>query len=98
MLRKLLIGLLVALFASVAIIFAWLNPGMVKLDLAFASFDIPMATAITASLVIGWLFGLACVGAYLLSIMRERRRFKKALKLAEAEVANLRGLLMRDAS
>ena len=97
MLKKLLIGLLVALFAAVAIIFAWLNPGVVSLDLAFASFDIPIATAVIAGLAVGWLFGLSCVGTYLLTVMRERRRLKKALKLAEAEVSNLRGLPTRDA-
>ncbi len=97
MLRKLLIGLLVVLFAAVAIIFAWLNPEVVKLDLAFASFEIAIATAVIAGLAVGWLFGLFCVGAYLVSVMRERRRLKKALRLAEAEVSNLRGLPMRDA-
>lgn len=97
MLKKLLIGLLVALFAAIAIIFAWLNPGVVNLDLAFASFDIPIAIAVIVGLAVGWLFGLSCVGAYLVTVVRERRRLKKALKLAEAEVSNLRGLPMRDA-
>jgi putative membrane protein len=97
MLNNIVIGLLVLAVAALAIVFSWLNPGAVTLDLAFASFEIPLSMAVIAGLIAGWLFGLACTGAYLFSHVRERRRLRKALKLAEAEVANLRGLPMQDA-
>jgi uncharacterized membrane protein YciS (DUF1049 family) len=97
MLKNLLIGLVIIAVAALAVLFAWLNPSLVQLDLAFASYEISIAMAVTAGVVLGWLFGLACAVAYITTLMRQRRRLRKALKLAEAEVSNLRGLPTQDA-
>ena len=97
MLKNVLIGLLMIVVAALAVLFAWLNPSLVQLDLAFASYEISIAMAVTAGVVLGWLFGLACAASYITTLIRQRRRLRKALKLAEAEVSNLRGLPMQDA-
>lgn len=97
MLRNLLVGLVIIAVTALAVLFAWLNPSQVQLDLAFASYEISIAMAVTGGLVLGWLFGLACAASYIATLMRQRRRLRKQLKLAEAEVSNLRGLPMQDA-
>jgi len=97
MFKNLLIGLLVVVVAAIATVFAWLNPGQVTLDLAFAGFETTIAMAVIVALVVGWLFGLACIGIYIISLLRQRRRLRRALTLAETEVSNLRGLPMQDA-
>lgn len=97
MFRKLLIGSLVVIAATVAMLFAWMNPTVVTLDLAFASFDVSIAVAVMAGLVVGWLFGLGCMAFYVLKLIRQSRSLRKSLRLAEAEVSNLRGLPTHDA-
>jgi len=98
MFRNLMIGLVVLLVLAVAIIFTVLNPETVQLDLAFSSFQAPISLAMSASFVFGWFFGLLCMLIYVLGLLRERRALRKSLRLADAEVANLRGLPMQDAS
>jgi uncharacterized integral membrane protein len=98
MFRNLMIGLVVLLVLAVAIIFTVLNPETVQLDLAFSSFQTPISLAMSASFVMGWLFGLLCMLIYVLGLLRERRALRKSLRLADTEVANLRGLPMQDAS
>lgn len=98
MFKNLMIGLVVLLVLALAIILTVLNPTTVQLDLAFASFQTPLSLAISGSFVLGWLFGLLCMLIYVLGLLRERRALRKSLRLADAEVANLRGLPMQDAS
>jgi len=97
MLKNLLIGFVVVVVLGLAVILGVLNPSAVRIDLAFASFETPLALVISVSFVVGWLFGLLCMLAYVMRLLRERRSLRKALRLADTEVANLRGLPMQDA-
>jgi len=97
MARNLLFILLVILVLLVAIIFAALNPGMIELDYAFGETEIQTSLALTMAFGVGWVFGLICAGLALLKAFNERRKLRKALQLAEAEVKTLRNIPIQDA-
>ena len=56
-----------------------------------------VAATLIVVFVAGWIFGLLCVSVYLLRLVNERRRLRKSLRIAEAEVSSLRNLPMQDA-
>ncbi|MDH3978647.1 MAG: LapA family protein [Gammaproteobacteria bacterium] len=87
----LLIGLLVATA------FAALNPGSVRLDLAFFETDVQKSLALTVAFGLGWVFGLLCAGVVLLRSANEQRKLRKSLGRAEAEVDTLRNMPIQDA-
>lgn len=97
MARNLLFILLVILVLLVAIIFAALNPGMMELDYVFGETEIQKSLALTMAFGVGWVFGLICAGLALLKAFNERRKLRKALQLAEAEVKTLRNIPIQDA-
>lgn len=87
--------LLAVLFAAV---FAYSNPERIAIDVGFARIEgVPVPVAFVACLAVGWLFGLVSAGVALLRMSRERRRLRRELKLAEAEVKSLRSLPLHDA-
>lgn len=77
--------------------FAALNPGQITLDLAFVDTEIQKSLALTLAFGAGWVFGLLCAGLILLRTLNERRKLRKSLNLAEAEVKNLRSMPIHDA-
>jgi len=80
-----------------ATIFAALNPGMIDLDYAFGETEIQKSLALTLAFGVGWLFGLLCTGIVLMKTINERRKLRKSLRLAEAEVKTLRSMPIQDA-
>lgn len=95
---KKVIALIVLVIIFVAmILFTRINPGQVRLDLAFGVVEptIPMAFSIT--FVAGWLFGLISTGLFLLRLLNDRRRLRNALRNTESEVSRLRSLPIADA-
>lgn len=87
--------LLAVLFAAV---FAYNNPEEIAIDVGFARIEgVPVPVAFVACLAVGWIFGLVSAGVALLRMSRERRRLRRELKLAEAEVKSLRSLPLHDA-
>lgn len=97
MVRTLLFLLVVVFVALIAVVFAWLNPGTISLDLAFGKFDVLKSLAFALTLAVGWALGLVSALAYLLKVTNERRKLRKAVRLAEAELSNLRSLPLHDA-
>ena len=97
-LRKVLIVLVVLLFAALAATFAYLNPGELSLNLAFVELESvakPLAFAVTFAL--GWLFGLVSAASALFKYANQRRRLRRDLRAAESEVSSLRSLPLNDA-
>lgn len=90
MLRFIVYLLLFALVLLTAASFASLNPGDVRLDLAFAVVETRMSVAFAVTFAIGWGIGLATLGVFAMKLLNDRRKLRKAIKLAEAEVSNLR--------
>ena len=94
------IGLFFALLLVVLIaaVFAWNNPGTLDVDIAFTRFEnvsVPLAFAV--AFAVGWLAGLLSAGVAVVRMAGERRRLRRKLSLAEAEVSSLRSLPLQDA-
>ena len=93
-------ALIVALLLAVllAAVFAYNNPEQIAIDVGIVRIEgVPVPVAFVICLAIGWVFGLISAGVALLRMSRERRRLRRELKLAEAEVKSLRSLPLHDA-
>lgn len=97
MARNLLFFLVVLLGLLLATVFAALNPGLITLDVAFTEVEVQKSLALTVAFGAGWVFGLVCAALVLLKSVTERRRLRKSLNLAEAEVKTLRSMPIHDA-
>ena len=97
MLKKIGIVVLVATIFILIVWFTNINPGTVRLDLAFAEFETSIPLAITTTFIFGWLFGLACTAVFIIRLVNERRQLRKALRVTESEVSSLRSLPIADA-
>jgi uncharacterized membrane protein YciS (DUF1049 family) len=97
MLRTFLVALVGLAALVLAMIFAALNPGVVSLDLGVRAVEVQKVLALAGSFALGWLFGLLCVGVILGRLWLQRRRLRRALRLAEAEIHALRRLPVQHA-
>jgi uncharacterized integral membrane protein len=97
MIRTLLLSVIGVAVLVVAAAFAWLNPGDVTLDLGVGVYELPLAYVVITVFAVGWLFGLVAASVWVFRAAGERRRAARELRLAEAEVANLRRMPDADA-
>ena len=97
MLRNLVYFLVLLLVLLGVTVFAALNPGSLTLDLAFTQVEVQKSLALSLAFAAGWLFGVLCAALMLMKSVGERRRLRKSLGLAEAEVRALRNLPIHDA-
>ncbi|GJQ57169.1 MAG: hypothetical protein HKUEN07_37380 [Rhodocyclaceae bacterium] len=84
--------LLLFLILVLAVLFAAINPGLIDLDLGLYETRVQKSPPPTLAAAAGRLFGLLSLALVLLRMWLERRRLRKALRLAEAEVHTLRSL------
>ncbi len=96
MLRFIVYVLILIVVILAAASFASLNPGDIRLDLAFGVVETRVSLAFAVTFALGWLVGLATLAGYALKLLNDRRKLKKSARLAEEEVNNLRRLPMRD--
>ncbi len=97
--RKTVLFLSLLLVALLTAVFAYNNPETVALDVGFTRFDeVSIALAFAVCIGLGWIFGLITAGMALFRMAGERRRLRRDLKLAEAEVSSLRSLPLHDAN
>lgn len=92
MLGRILLPIVLIIVLVFALAFAALNPGVVDINLGVFETTVQKSLALTLAFAAGWLFGLLCLSAVLLNMLLERRRLRRALRLAEAEVNTLRSL------
>ncbi|HKK06447.1 MAG TPA: LapA family protein [Gammaproteobacteria bacterium] len=94
--KRILLFVVLAVILVLGVAFAVLNAEPVTLKYYFGSRQAPLSLVIVLSLTIGALLGMAAgVGLWLRS-KREVARVRKAARLAEKEVANLRSIPIRD--
>ncbi len=91
-----LIILIVFLFA-VVFTFTALNTGQVDLDLGFFKRSLPISVAFAATFVLGVVFGMLCMTAFVFRLIRDRRNLRRSLRMSESEVSSLRNLPLSDA-
>jgi uncharacterized membrane protein YciS (DUF1049 family) len=71
--------------------FAYSNPQPIDVDLGFVRIEqLSLAAIFAVVFTIGWLFGLLSAGLALWRSAAERRRLRKDLQYAEAELNTLR--------
>jgi len=91
-----LILLVILLFVAI-FVFTALNTGQVELDLGFFKRSYPISIAVVATFVLGMLFGMLCMTAFVFRIVGERRHLRRSLRVSESEVSSLRNLPLSDA-
>lgn len=94
--RAALIILVVVLF-GVMFTFTALNTGQVELDLGFFKRTFPISMTLAATFVLGMVFGMLCMTAFVFRLINERRVLKRSLRMSETEVSSLRNLPLSDA-
>ena len=92
MLRRIVFPLVLFAVLVLAVLFAALNPGIIDVDLGLFETRLQISLALTLAFAAGWAFGLLCLIVVLIRMVIERRRLRKALRLAESEVHTLRSL------
>ncbi len=92
MVRRILLPFVLFVVLVLAVLFAALNPGVINVDLGVYEARLQKSLALTLAFAAGWIFGLLCLAVVLARMVMERRRLRKALRLAEAEVHTLRSL------
>jgi uncharacterized membrane protein YciS (DUF1049 family) len=97
MLKRIALIIVVIAVAAMVFIFTSLNTGMVDVNLAFDTVTTTVPFALTATFILGWLFGVLCMGYFALKLVNERRLLKRALRLSQTEVSSLRNLPLSDA-
>jgi uncharacterized membrane protein YciS (DUF1049 family) len=89
-LRRLILIVFAVATVLVAAIFTSLNPGTLTLDLAFTEVSVRIALAFVIALAAGWLLGWLSTAGYIFELLRERRRLRAAVKVAEQQADALR--------
>lgn len=80
-----------------AAVFGANNPQGVSIDVGVARLeDVSVAMAFTGAFAAGWIFGVLCAAGAVVKMLSERRRLRRDLRLAEAQLRNL-GNLSHDA-
>ena len=97
MLRRAGLILLIIVLFAVMFTFTALNTGQVQLDLGFFERSYPISVAFAATLVLGIIFGMLCMTAFVFRLINERRTLRRSLRVSESEVSSLRNLPLSDA-
>jgi uncharacterized integral membrane protein len=97
-LRRLAFIAVLIVLMLLAAMFAYSNPQPIDVDIGLVRIErISLALAFAIVFVCGWLFGLLTAALTLWRNARERRRLRKDLRYAEAELSTLRGAPLQDA-
>ena len=97
MLKRIGLAILIILIVVVMATFTANNTGMIDIDLAFAKVNTSIPLAFTVAFALGWLFGVLCIGFFVLKLVNERRVLRRSLRMTESEVSSLRSLPISDA-
>lgn len=97
MIRRTLTLVVLLLVVLLAGAFASVNTATISVDLLVGRYDLPQSLVIIGALAVGTVVGLLFAGLFVLRYYAERRRLRRALKTAEAEISSLRSLPLQDA-
>ena len=94
--RFALLALLVLLAALAAAVFTIYNPDPVVIDLYFRKFELPLATLVLLSVLIGLVLGLLLASGLLVARQAEINRLRRRYHSLEMEVDNLRKIPIKE--
>lgn len=77
--------------------FAYQNSASVDVYLWVRNYEVGLPFVVYFSLAIGWVVGVLSVSGVIVRQLREVRRLRRAVKLAETEINNLRSIPIRNA-
>jgi len=97
MLKRIGLGLLLLIILVIVFTFTALNSGTIELDMAFFAGNYSISIVVIVSFIVGILFGMLCMTAFVFRIINERRTLRRALRMSESEVTSLRNLPLTDA-
>lgn len=97
MLKRAGLIILVVILFVVMFTFTALNSGQVELDLGFLKRSYPISIAFATTFVLGILFGMLSMAAFVFRLINERRVLRRSLRVSESEVSSLRNLPLSDA-
>jgi len=98
-LRRIALAILLVGLMVLAAVFAYSNPEPIDVDIGFVRIEqISLAAAFAVVFTFGWVFGLLSAGLALWRGAAERRRLRKDLQYAEAELNTLRRSTPPDAN
>ena len=83
------------LIVIVGLSFAVLNAETVSLNYYLGSWQAPLSLILVVALALGALFGVLACLSLLLGLKRELAKLRKAAKLSEQEVKNLRAIPLK---
>lgn len=78
------------------IVFAVLNAEPIRLNYYFGSKEVALSLVLVLAMIVGALLGIIASTSMIISNRREVVKLRKAVQLAEKEVANLRAIPIRD--
>lgn len=78
------------------IVFAVLNADPVQLNYYYGSKEVALSLILVLAMIVGALLGVLASASMIISNRREVVKLRKAVQLAEKEVANLRAIPIRD--
>ena len=97
MLKRIGLVVLVIIILVAVVTLTALNSGEVELDLAFFSGTYKVTTILVVAFIVGTVFGMLCMTAFVFRLINERRTLRRALRMSESEVSSLRNLPLSDA-
>ena len=97
MLKKVGLGILILVLFVVMFTFTALNTGEIEVDLGFFQRTWPISMTLAGTFVLGMLFGMLCMTAFVFRLINERRNLRRSLRISESEVSSLRNLPLSDA-
>lgn len=94
--KRIVTFLILVLVVLVGVAFAVLNAQPILLNYYFGSREIPLSLLLVLALGLGAMLGIVASIGLLIRNKREMQKLRKAAKLAEKEIDNLRSLPIRD--
>ncbi len=97
MLKRIGLVALVLFILVTMLTFTALNSGTIDLDLAFFAGTYPISVVLVVIFVIGTIFGMLCMTAFVFRLIKDRHTLRRSLRMSESEVSSLRNLPLSDA-
>ncbi|WP_455217686.1 LapA family protein [Kaarinaea lacus] len=94
--KRIVIIIILLLVALVGLSFAIINAETVTLNYYFDSLQAPLSLIMVIALALGAVMGVMASLWVVIGLKRELAKMRKAAKVSEKEIANLRSLPMKD--